>query len=789
MSKKWTRRSALGLIGSGAGLLTWGTGGFTEVQGNRDVSLGTRPDPNGLVGYDDDGSVSGCTGERIDLFDLTNNFGDSMSVDSVTITSASGDLTAGDLSNIAYQSSIGSTATDTVTGEISGNANVGSGQISFEIDVSQNDVSTTLNRTVDLTVKTEETKPFTAAGPQTWNVPSDVAKVNALVVGGGGGGAAHTGYTSAGGGGGGAGGVVFAADYAVPEGGSVSLTVGDGGAGRDQSAPVTGENGESSTFDQLDADGGGGGNLTGGSGNQSANDGGSGGGGRENPPGAATQPGTNASVNRAVDFGNNGARNSTDNGGGGGGGAGEEPADISGNDGGAGGDGVAEAIINGETYVFADIFGTQYGGNGASDRDSEVAEDGIQNTGGGGGGGASGPSGELGGNGGSGIVLLNYCTSNPPPASDGVISTLSDWREGSFNGASASRDDDSGILGIGYVSGEGNVASEIPSGNIVGQWRFDIDHGSNSSGDTVRDYSGQGNPGTTVNGLTTGQAGVFGTKAFEFDGSNYVEWSGAPSFDGVSAFTFAAWVKSDATNVDGAIFGTKTDLSTDGNLGIRYDQNGAFEGGTEGLKFAVETQNGFVNGETESNLQTTDWQHVVLRWESGSAPEVFIDAEPVTYRASPSALSGDLNTPDFYVGRGLKDTAGFWDGLIDEVCVFDKRLTDTEVEALYFNGTNGTFDGSTTSRTVTDSGVLTWTDVIINASVPNNTAADLTVEALDGSGTPVDSRTIVLGNDNDRTVSLSSLTASEQAQMIVSGTTTDPTATWTVDDLELRYEE
>jgi hypothetical protein len=152
MSKKWTRRSALGLMGSGVGLLTWGTGGFTEVQGNRDVSLDTRPDPNGLVGFVA-GAISGGPGDEIDLFDLTNNFGDSVSVDDVTITSASGDLTAGDLSNINYPSSIGSSATGTVTGDISGSADVGSGQISFEITMSQGGVSTILNRTVDLTVK------------------------------------------------------------------------------------------------------------------------------------------------------------------------------------------------------------------------------------------------------------------------------------------------------------------------------------------------------------------------------------------------------------------------------------------------------------------------------------------------------------------------------------------------------------------------------------------------------------------------------------------------------------
>ena len=476
MNKKWTRRSALGLIGSGAGLLTWGTGGFTEVQANRDVSIGNRPDPDGLVGFDDDddnGGVSGCPGDKVDLFELSNNFGgDSMSVDSITITTASGGLSKGDINNVTPPSSpIGSTDTGTVTGKLDAGAGGSSGQVTFKIEVSQNDVSTTLDRTVDVTIKTEVIKAFTTTGSQNWNVPSDVANVDVLVVGGGGGGAANTNYSSAGGGGGGAGGVVFATDYAVSGGGTVSLDVGNGGAGKDANAPVTADDGGLSTFGQLEAKGGGGGNLTGGGGNKSANDGGSGGGGRQNPPGTATQLGTNSTVSNVggiADFGNNGARNSTDNGGGGGGGAGEEPVDISGNDGGAGGDGVAEAIISGETYVFADIFGTQYGesngsdvyfggggggggdgngsggggglgggGDGASDLNSKIATDGIQNTGGGGGGGASGPPGEPGGDGGSGVILLNYCTSNPSPPSTEVqvnsTSSLDGGQANSFN--------------------------------------------------------------------------------------------------------------------------------------------------------------------------------------------------------------------------------------------------------------------------------------------------------------------------------------------------------------------
>jgi hypothetical protein len=281
---------------------------------------------------------------------------------------------------------------------------------------------------------------FDTVGDDDWVVPDGVTEVDVLVVGGGGGGAANTDYSSAGGGGGGAGGLVFASDYDVNPGDNIDITVGDGGDGIDQEGTPA-DNGDNSTFDDLTAIGGGGGILTGGNSNQDtkASDGGSGGGGRQNPPGEGIQPNTNPNPN-VKDFGNDGSRNSNDDGGGGGGGAGEEPGDITGNDGAKGGNGLAEVSQDGETYRFADVFGTDYGeqnngdvyfagggggggdgqgelgsgglgggGDGGSDRDGIEAKDGAENTGGGGGGGTSGSNNaEPGGDGGSGIVIIRW---------------------------------------------------------------------------------------------------------------------------------------------------------------------------------------------------------------------------------------------------------------------------------------------------------------------------------------------------------------------------------------------
>ena len=81
MSKKWTRRSALAFIASGAGLLAAETAGVTTIDAKRSSNLETAGDNNALLGVDigpgsdtDDQKVSGTDGQQVTLATLTNNF-------------------------------------------------------------------------------------------------------------------------------------------------------------------------------------------------------------------------------------------------------------------------------------------------------------------------------------------------------------------------------------------------------------------------------------------------------------------------------------------------------------------------------------------------------------------------------------------------------------------------------------------------------------------------------------------------------------------------------------------
>jgi hypothetical protein len=311
---------------------------------------------------------------------------------------------------------------------ISGFSAVGSNTTStFTVraaDVASN-VST---RQFSITVNAPVSESFTSSG--TFSVPAGITSVDVLVVAGGGAGAVDSPGAS---GGGGAGGLIFRPGFPVTPGGTITVTVGNGGGS--VNSPNNGNAGQDSVFGTLTAKGGGAGtkgqNTIGGAG-------GSGGGPGEGTPGPfgggpATQP-TQPGDSGTYGFGNPGG-NFISGGysSGGGGGAGGAGADGGGGPGcgtnlGCGGIGRAYTIADGTTPVYyaggggssaspgkthpSGNGGQGGGGNGAGGSPSRPGAPGANaqaNTGGGGGGSTSGaPNGPVSGQGGKGIVIVRY---------------------------------------------------------------------------------------------------------------------------------------------------------------------------------------------------------------------------------------------------------------------------------------------------------------------------------------------------------------------------------------------
>ena len=87
--------------------------------------------------------------------------------------------------------------------------------------------------------------------------------------------------------------------------------------------------------------------------------------------------------------------------------------------------------------------------------------------------------------------------------------------------------------------------------------------------------------------------------------------------------------------------------------------------------------------ESSNDSQTTDWQHLALVWASGQALQLYINGELDSPTFNSGAAAGRLaGYSTMIIGKASKDTAGSsWDGLIDEIRIYNKALTQAEVQA------------------------------------------------------------------------------------------------------------
>jgi prepilin-type N-terminal cleavage/methylation domain-containing protein len=209
-----------------------------------------------------------------------------------------------------------------------------------------------------------------------------------------------------------------------------------------------------------------------------------------------------------------------------------------------------------------------------------------------------------------------------------------------------------------------------PTG-LVGYWNFE-----EGSGSSTIDQSGNGNTGSwsgtpAGNNSTYYTGGKVGSYAGDFNGSNdYVTASGSSMNNwGPTGQSVSVWFKMNAamgqftrliekaTNTEWAIFVTA---------------------GTNSL--TVQTVSGgnilFV---TPSGYYDGNWHFLVMTYSSGAVVTLYIDGLKTNQAIStiPSTQTGILNIGRFG-GGGYN-----WNGLIDDVRIYNRALSAAEVQALY----------------------------------------------------------------------------------------------------------
>lgn len=231
------------------------------------------------------------------------------------------------------------------------------------------------------------------------------------------------------------------------------------------------------------------------------------------------------------------------------------------------------------------------------------------------------------------------------------------------------------IEGLAVVDGTINVNTGAEDVNVLGAVfaGYGIVETAEDSSVTGKDAQVISEP---VWDSTGGQ--VAGTAELDGTDDKFEEYSAEDYLNGLSAITVSCWVKSDVTNEDRDIFFSANPAGGDDNLGLRYDKSGAYGGGVSGIKASLRTTNGYMQIESSSTVQTMNWQHLAITWQSGQGLKLYINGVENTPRYDSGTKSGTVSgVSKFMMGCGAKNM--YWDGKIDDMRIYDRVLDVNDI--------------------------------------------------------------------------------------------------------------
>jgi hypothetical protein len=210
----------------------------------------------------------------------------------------------------------------------------------------------------------------------------------------------------------------------------------------------------------------------------------------------------------------------------------------------------------------------------------------------------------------------------------------------------------SGVISFGVGT---HARAQTSEDGLVGYWALD-----EGGGVTALDFSGNGNAGSLVNAPAWGEGKI--NAAVAFDGNDdHVQIKGLAPLD---TFTFIAWIKLNdqaSTEPSGNNLLFQKDFKENRIL-IRPSG------------YYIEFNSMYGQGVTASNVD--EWVHIAITREGSSA---------TFYRNADLVKSWDVGSDSVDFTSGVIGGEGnYWfNGLIDEVRLYDRALSENEINELY----------------------------------------------------------------------------------------------------------
>ncbi len=203
-----------------------------------------------------------------------------------------------------------------------------------------------------------------------------------------------------------------------------------------------------------------------------------------------------------------------------------------------------------------------------------------------------------------------------------------------------------------------SIAECADDPGLVAWYRFD--------GDAL-DSSGNDLHGTEMGGPTY-EPGVFG-QAISLDGTDdYVDCGSDPEFDIIDQISFTYWIKVVAFDRQ---WNTVFSRGDDSWRSSRAGMNNFMECGMRG------TSGDYLFGVTP--VDDGQWHHIAASYD-GTTFYVYTDGE--LDASEPSTGQITLSAYPLYIGNNSQNTDRFWNGLIDDLMIFNRALSQDEIQII-----------------------------------------------------------------------------------------------------------
>lgn len=229
------------------------------------------------------------------------------------------------------------------------------------------------------------------------------------------------------------------------------------------------------------------------------------------------------------------------------------------------------------------------------------------------------------------------------------------------------------LIGL-FCDLQAQVPNYVPQNGLVGWWPFN---------GNANDESGNGNNGQVINAVLVPDRNGNPNSAYSFDGSG--DWISVPDDISLrpSLISLSCWINQNNLNLAQLIY--KGDDSNGGNE--MYALNTSFD-------FAIKNGSdcnpfqGWQQCFTTNNSPVNTWHHIVCTFD-GTTMKIYYDAVLVG-STNFNGVIDYCEGGELRFGKTWSEQPFYFNGIMDDIGIWDRALTEQEISDLFNASTMGT---------------------------------------------------------------------------------------------------